>query len=140
MRGWSKVSVVLKILEGCFYPPRCHWVVRKGRCHRWIFCMDLKLAMYHYRGTFESWKKSWGISDIDDAINVRFLRLIAIFCYSKCHKVCRNSWFSHRICILIGSTTLTSLMCKRLCVVKLWRHNQRQSAISNTSLFEMIDF
>ena len=34
-----------------------------------------------------------------------------------------NSWFSYRICILIGSTTLSSLMCNRLCVVELWRHN-----------------
>ena len=48
---------------------------------------------------------------IYDVINVRFFRHFAVFGYSKCHKVCRNSWFSHRICILIGSTTLPSLMC-----------------------------
>ena len=69
---------------------------------------------------------------IYDVINVGFFRHFAVFGYSKCHKVCRNSWFSHRICILIGSTTLPSLMCNRLCVVELWRHNGRKSAIFST--------
>ena len=42
---------------------------------------------------------------IYDVINVGFFRHFAVFCYRKCHKVCRNSWFSHRICVLIGSTS-----------------------------------
>ena len=45
---------------------------------------------------------------IYDVINVGFFRHFAVFCYRKCHKVCRNSSFSHRICVLIGSTTLPS--------------------------------
>ena len=77
---------------------------------------------------------------IYDVINVRFFRHFAVFCYRKCHKVCRNSWFSHRICVLIGSTTLPSLKCNRLCVAELWRHIRRKSAISSTSLFKMTDF
>jgi len=74
---------------------------------------------------------------IYDVINVGFFRHFAVFCYRKCHKVCRNSWFSHRICVLIGSTTLPSLKCNRLCVAELWRHIRRKSAISSTSLFKM---
>ena len=54
---------------------------------------------------------------IYDVINVGFFRHFAVFCYRKCHQVCRNSWFSHRICILIGFTTLPSLIHKRLNVV-----------------------
>jgi len=77
---------------------------------------------------------------IYDVINVGFFRHFAVFCYRKCHKVCRNSWFSHRICVLIGSTTLPSLKCNRLCVAELWRHIRRKSAISSTSLFKMTDF
>ena len=77
---------------------------------------------------------------IYDVINVGFFRHFAVFCYRKCHKVCRNSWFSHRICISIGSTTLPSLKCNRLCVAELWRHIRRKSAISSTSLFKMTDF
>ena len=77
---------------------------------------------------------------IYDVINVGFFRHFAVFCYRKCHKVCRNSSFSHRICVLIGSTTLPSLKCNRLCVAELWRHIRRKSAISSTSLFKMTDF
>ena len=77
---------------------------------------------------------------IYDVINVGFFRHFAVFCYRKCHKVCRNSWFSHRICVLIGSTTLPSLKCNWLCVAELWRHIRRKSAISSTSLFKMTDF
>ena len=77
---------------------------------------------------------------IYDVINVGFFRHFAVFCYRKCHKVCRNSWFSHRICVLIGSTTLPSLKCNRLCVAELWCHIRRKSAISSTSLFKMTDF
>ena len=69
---------------------------------------------------------------IYDVINVGFFRHFAVFCYRKCHKVCRNSSFSHRICVLIGSTTLPSLKCNRLCVAELWRHIRRKSAISST--------
>ena len=43
----------------------------------------------------------------DFYVNLQFLG------YSKYHKVCRNSWFSHIICVLIGSI---HLMCNRLCV------------------------
>ena len=77
---------------------------------------------------------------IYDVINVGFFRHFAVFCYRKCHKVCRNSWFSHRICVSIGSTTLPSLKCNRLFVAELWRHIRRKSAISSTSLFKMTDF
>ena len=56
---------------------------------------------------------------IYDVINVGFFRHFAVFCYRKCHKVCRNSRFSHRICNLIGFSTLPSLMCNWLCVVEL---------------------
>ena len=76
---------------------------------------------------------------IYDVINVRFFRHFAVFGYSKCHKDCRNSWFSHRICILIGSTTLPSLMRYRHFVVELWRHNCRKNAISSLDLFKMTD-
>ena len=72
---------------------------------------------------------------IYDVINVGFFCHFAVFGYTKRYKVCRNSWFSHRICILIGSTTLPSLNCNRLCVAELWRNNGRKSAISSTSLF-----
>ena len=77
---------------------------------------------------------------IHDVINVGFLRHFAVFGYSKCHKVSRNSQFSHRIWILIGFTTLSSLKCNRLCVTELWRHIRRKSAISSTSLSKMTDF
>ena len=99
---------------------------------------------------------------IYDVINVRFFRHFAVFGYSKCHKessfisirifpcksrlalttstLSRDSWFSHRLCVMIGSTNLSSLMYNRLCVVKLWRHNRRKSAISSTSLSKMTDF
>ena len=77
---------------------------------------------------------------IYDVINVGFFRHFAVFGYSKCHKDCRNSWFSHRICILIGSTTLPSLMRYRLFVVELWRHNCRKNAISSLGLYKMTDF
>ena len=43
----------------------------------------------------------------DFYVNLQFLG------YSKYHQVCRNSWFSHTICVLIGSI---HLMCNRLCV------------------------
>ena len=66
---------------------------------------------------------------IHDVINVGFFRHFAVFGYSKCHKDCRNSWFSRRMCVLIGSTTLSSLMSDRLCAVELQRHNCRKSAI-----------
>ena len=67
---------------------------------------------------------------IYDAINVRFLRRIAIFCYNKYHKICRHSWFSHRIDAFTGPTTLSNLMYNRLRVVELWRYNRRKSAVS----------
>ena len=57
---------------------------------------------------------------IYDVINVGFLRNFEIFGYSKCHKVCRNFWFSHRIFVLIRSTTLPNLMCNRLDVFTTW--------------------
>ena len=79
----------------------------------WPLCMDLKLDM----DRFELWKKFWGISDIYDVINVGFLCHFTVFGYSKCRRVCRNSWYAHRICVWIGSTTLQSLMCNRLCVI-----------------------
>ena len=44
----------------------------------------------------------------------------------------KSSWFSHDICILIGSTTLKSLMFNRLFDVELWRHNRRKSTICST--------
>ena len=56
----------------------------------------------------------WLISDV---INVGFLRHFAVFDYSKCLIVSRNSWFSYRICVLIGSTSLPSLICKRYCII-----------------------
>ena len=82
----------------------------------------------------------WHFWRIYDVINVGFFRHFAVFGYSKCLKLCRNSWFSHRICILIGSTTLPSLMRCRLFVVKLWRHNCRKNAISSLGLYKMTDF
>ena len=48
----------------------------------------------------------WRIYDI---INVGSFCHFAVFGYSKCHEVCRNSWLSH----------LQSLMCKRHCVLEL---------------------
>ena len=69
---------------------------------------------------------------IYDVIYVGFFRHFSVFGYSKCDKACRNSWFSQRICVLIGSTTLPSIKCNRLCIVKLWRHNHRKSTISST--------
>ena len=49
-----------------------------------------------------------------------------------CHKVYRNFRFSHRICVLIGSTNLTIVMRNRLCHVDLLPHYHRKSAISST--------
>ena len=66
---------------------------------------------------------------IYDVIYVGFVSHFAVFGYSKCHKVCTNSWFSHGIYTLIGSTTVPSLMCNSICVVALGRCIGRKSAI-----------
>ena len=50
-------------------------------------------------------------------------RIYTSFCffgYVKCNKVCRNFQISHEICVLIGFTTLLSLICNRIFVVELW--------------------
>ena len=94
----------------------------------------------HFRITenvLRHFRRFWRINDV---INVGFFCYFAVFGYSKRHKIYRNSWFSHRICILIGPTTLPSLKCNRLYVAELWRHIRRKSAISSTSLFKMTDF
>ena len=64
-------------------------------------------------------------------MNVGFLNHFAIFRHSKFHKVYRNSWFSHRICVLAGSTTLPSLMHNQPFVVELWSRYCRKNAISS---------
>ena len=37
---------------------------------------------------------------IYDVINVGFWRHSGAFGYRKCHRICRNSWFLHGICVL----------------------------------------
>ena len=68
--------------------------------HVWIMKKVLRHTQHFWR--------------IFNVINVGFVSHFAVFGYSKCHKVCTNSWFSHGIYILIGSTTVPSLMCKWL--------------------------
>jgi len=93
------------------------WNVQSSR-HVGIFQKVLRRIRYFWR--------------IYDVINVGFFRHFAVFGYSECHKVYRNSRFSHRVCILIRSTTLPSLKRIQHFVVSLWHPNCRKSAISST--------
>ena len=80
--------------------------------------LDLKLDMCNYLWTSESLKKFRGISDIFDVfmtslmsdfyVNLQFLATASVI---KCVETFE---FSHRLCVLTGSTTLLSLMCNRL--------------------------
>ena len=66
---------------------------------------------------------------IYDVINVGFFRHFAVFCYRKCHKVRRNSWFSHRICSLIGCNDLQRLKSLQHSVVVLLLYNRSKKGI-----------
>ena len=80
--------------------------------------MNLKLAMYHDRGTFESFKKFCGISDIDDVSMTPsmsdFYVVLPYFATASVIKVIET--FDFHIGYMIVCTTLPSRMYNRLCV------------------------
>ena len=88
--------------------------------------MDLKLDMYNHLDTLESLKIFETYPKFLTYLSChqcQILRNFTVLCYSKCHKVCRKSSFSYRMWVLIGSLTLPSLKCNRLCVVELCCYN-----------------
>ena len=84
--------------------------------------MDLKLDMYNHKDTLQSSKELEGISDIFDVFTTLLmsgLYVISQFLATATVIRCMETRFSYRICVLIRSTALPSLMCNRLSVVKL---------------------
>ena len=58
--------------------------------------------------------------------------ILQFFGCGKCQKCVETPNFHIEYVFLIGSTNLMSLLCNRLCVFDLLRHNRRKNAISST--------
>ena len=100
--------------------------------------MCLKHNMYTHLVTLWSvWVFSRHLRPLwctNDVFNVGLLCNFTVLGYDMCQRSNaerNNSWFLPKICIMIGSTILQSLMCNCLCVVELLRHNRRRSAVTS---------
>ena len=95
---------------------KIYWSQQVGK----TFCMDFKLDMYKHL-VLRHIRHFWRICEV---INVRILCHLAVLGYRNVIKCVINSWFSHKICVSIGFTTLLNSMCNRLFVVELWRRTR----------------
>ena len=100
--------------------------------------MCLKHNMYTHLVTLWSvWVFSRHLRPLwctNDVFNVGLLCNFAVLGYDMCPRSNAersNSWFLPKICIMIGSTILQSLMCICLCVVELLRHNRRRRTVTS---------
>ena len=89
--------------------------------------MDVKLCMYNHLETLDSLKQSRGIPNVfimsstSDFNNI--LQYLATAGVTKCVE---TRQCSHRMCVLIGSTYMPSLMCNRICVADLLTANDNR--------------
>ena len=80
--------------------------------------------------TIQTLEKFRNISDNYDVFMTSkmsyFYMILQLLATESAIDYVRNSWFSLQLCVLIGSNNSQSLMCMRLGVVELLRHNPRK--------------